>query len=141
METAETKARRIIVVTADTVEDTGIVSFKFIFDADLYKRCGRPPNCFGWVWQTNNNGAFPGPSYCVNVWENGHLNIGGGWDYIAKSDEEKEREKKIHRDLNDALPSCCLLMTSKIFEWWKGHAKEYEIVYEHIHHEGSLRTN
>ncbi len=56
-------------------------------------------------------------------------------------DNPTEADKKWIQKINDSLISCCLLMTAAVFEWWKGHAEKYGIEYEHVHHDGSLKTS
>ena len=122
----------IYIITADKVADTGTVSFKFLFDAELPESMKleaiRLP--WGYVWVPDRRD----PSYSYNVWRSGNLIVGGGW---TRHDDEKWQ-----REVLDALPSCTLLMTTEVFEWFKTNILDkFGRTYQRHHVEKILATS
>ncbi len=126
--------RKIVVVTADCVEDTGIVSFKFMIDADLYKKMKVVPSNWGWLWKSDSEG------YSINVFGSKGLIMGGGWDF-CENDVPKPNLTRWHKEMLDGIPSCAILMTQAVFEWWEPFAKEFGVEFTHVHHNGFLKTS
>lgn len=128
--------RNIVVVTADAVEDTGTVSFKFMIDADIRSKIHQvPPQMWGWVWK-------PDPQHddglVINVFKGGSgISMSGP----LNNETEGNYSESFFQEVWDSIPSCCILMTTTIFEWFKEAAKKYGLEFTHIHHEGFLKTS
>ena len=99
--------RRILVITADAVKETGTVSFRFMIDADPERKLSPMPQKYGWVWWRRDE-----DSRSFNVFESGKgLVVGGG--FAGHDTPEWEKEQL------DAIPSCTLLMDIDVLPWWK----------------------
>jgi len=122
------ETRDILVITADAVKETGIISFKFMIDADPGRKLHLMPQLFGYVWRTDND------SYSFNIFEGGKgLAVGGGFG----PSNIPEWEKRII----DAIPSCTLLMDIDLLPWWQELAKRNDLVFRHHHFTGILKTS
>lgn len=142
----ETEKRRIFVVSANRVYETGTISFMFMVKCGYPDRRTKPmPQNYGWIWTDRSDGGHP-----INVFEGGKgLIMGGGWDAeIDPEDyEPEERAEKVARDkewrksMIDAIPSCTLLMDKQTFEWWKKMCSEFQVEFEHYHFDGDLETS
>jgi len=125
---SETK-RRILVITADFVEDTGTVSYGFMLDCEPPDELARRmPQAFGYI-RAVRDGGRP-----INVFEGGQgLLFGGGW--IDGDGDEREKM------MLDKVPSCTLLMSAATFEWWEAMCARHGVEFEHHHFKGGLRTS
>ena len=91
--------REILVITGKAVKYTGIISFKFMIDADPDGKLHPMPQKWGFVWKPKSSED----SYSFNVFEgNKGMIVGGGW--TSQDTFEWAQE------MLDALPSCTLLM-------------------------------
>jgi len=118
--------RRILVITADFVEPTGTVSFKFMVDCQ-YPEVHNMPRPFGFVG--SDHGDHP-----INVFEGGRgLLMGGGWTGSDTDEWAKE--------MLDGVPSCTLLMSTETLEWWKELCAKHGVEFEHHHFKGGLKTS
>lgn len=125
-------ADTIYIVTADKIADTGSVSFKFLFDAELPEpmRSEVIQIPWGYVWVPDRRD----PSYSYNVWRSGKFVVGGGW---TKHDDEAWQ-----RVVLSELPSCTLLMTTEVFEWLKVNILDkFGRAYQRHHVEKILATS
>lgn len=129
MSDTKSEARRILVITADAVKDTGTVSFMFMVEANRVKNLNPMPQKYGWVWWRRNDDA-----HSFNVFEGGKgLVVGGGF----ARDDTLEWEK----EMLDALPSCTLLMDIDILPWWRRLTERHGLEFEYHHHVGILSTS
>jgi len=120
--------RDILLITADAVKSTGVVSFKFMIDADPERKLGPMPPKFGWIW-AREDGA-----HAFNVFEGDKgLILGGAWTENSPPDWEKA--------MLDALPSCTLLMDVDLLPWWEALTERHDVEFRHHHHEGILKTS
>jgi len=119
--------RRILVITADCVEDTGRVSFRFKGECEHPDGWRAMPKAFGHVASDRDG------SHSINVFEDGHLAFGGGWS--AEPDEKWDG--KVFAD----MPSCTLLMSAATFEWWETMCARHGVEFERHHFNGGLRTS
>jgi len=122
----ETK-RDILIITADAVKDTGLISFKFMFDADKERKVEMPNN-FGFIRKCNDEGE-----YSFNVFGDGRLISGGGW---TPHDSFEWQETML-----DAIPSCTLLMDIDLLPWWTELTKQHSVEFRHHHFNGILKTS
>jgi len=122
------ETRDILVITADAVKETGIVSFKFMIDADPGRKLHPMPQLFGYVWRVDDDSCF------FNIFEGGKgLVVGGGF---SPSDDPKWE-----REIIDAIPSCTLLMDIDLLPWWQELTKRNNLVFRHHHFAGILKTS
>lgn len=124
------KDRKILVITANRVGDTGSISYKFMLDCKYldFSR-NRMPQMFGRLWRDRIG-------YNLNVFEGGKgLVLGSGWNDSESFDSEFTKEKLDH------IPDCTLLMDKKTFEWWKELCQKYGVQFEHYESPVDLFTS
>lgn len=147
-ETAE--KRRFIVVTADAVEDTGRISYKFMIDADVYSRCTDVPGDWGRVWEPQDRQDREKEVVLINVFGSGGLVMGGPlrekpspnpFGDTRSPEELKAAGDRFLGEFWNSIPSAVLLMTTDTFEWFREAAPTHGVEFEHIHHEGFLKTS
>lgn len=124
--------RKIVVVTADAVEETGTISFKFMIDAKLHDKIDFVPQMWAWVRKAE---AHEGHAMLINVFKGGSGIVMGG-----PLHEDGQREEFL-QDCWNSVPSCTILMTTESFKWFKEAAPKYGMEFEHVHHEGYLKTS
>jgi len=118
--------KTIFCFTADKIGYTGKVSFKYLFDMkpgpdkkEMAVICHVP---FGYLW-------IPEPrdiSYSFNIWQNGSMLVGGGF----MPDDLPEWKK----ELLSNIPSCSLLMTTAVFDWFRENVLEvFDRPYKRYH--------
>ena len=123
----ENGGREILLITAESVQDTGTVSFIFMTEASRETNLRPMPQKFGYVWSREEG------FYSFNVFGGGRLVVGGGWTSQDGDDWEGA--------VFEALPSCTLLMDAKHLPWWKELTAKHGVEFRHHHHEGILTTS
>ncbi len=119
--------RKILVITADFVESTGTISFRFMSDC-RYPEMHDMPRAWGHIWSDGDK------HHSINIFKGGEgLQMGGGWT----DGDTEEWEKKVLAD----MPSCTLLMTTATFKWWEGLCATHGVEFEHHHFVGGLKTS
>jgi hypothetical protein len=128
--TEEQNSRDLLIITADSVKETGWVSFMFMVAADPERKVSpRMPDKFGFISHNRER-----KSHGFNVFEGGKgFVVGGGWT----PNDDPEWEKR----MLDALPSCTLLMDIDVLPWWKELAGRHDVQFRHHHFPGILRTS
>jgi len=120
--------RKILVITADTVEFTGTVTYGFMLECDPPDELARRmPQQWGFVG--DDRGDHP-----INVFRGGAgLVFGGGWTDNDDAAWEKE--------MLDGVPSCTLLMTMSTFGWWEALCARHGVEFERHHFNGGLKAS
>ncbi len=117
--------RKILVITANFVEFTGTISFKFMIECK-YPVSDMPQQAWGFIWSD-------GDGHPINVFNGEGLQMGGGW--TSGDTEEWEKE------MLDNVPSCTLLMATATFEWWEKLCAKHGVEFDRHHFDGGLKTS
>ena len=143
--------RKVVVVTADAVEDTGTISFKFMIDAKLHDLLDCVPQMWAWVWHPSDDRE----AILINVFKGGSgmqvsgplkqkhepILLGDRYQDARSPEEIESAGEKFIQEVWSSIPSCTILMTTTVHEWFKEAAAKYGLEYQHIHHEGFLKTS
>lgn len=128
----EQTKKHIIIVTADKVNDTGTISWKFIFDCEVdYPR--HRDKCNGhWGQITDLLGCrHEKSSVCINIYKDGDFAFGWGNDIVDEAWLLK---------LIQEMPSATLLMKKEYAEQMKAACEKANVDFDYIHFEGEVKT-
>jgi hypothetical protein len=132
---SETKKPKFVIVTANSIIDTGKISFKFIFDSKLDYVKQREISEGRWGHLIDLPGcAHAEPSVTINVFDNKPSSgICFGWGDATVNDAWLIK-------LVQELPSCTLLMKEEYAKMFTATCDVLSIEYLFHHFDGELLT-
>jgi hypothetical protein len=157
----ETKPKRISVITANEIDFTGRVSFKFMFDSGAPHDHTLPFPKWGymsldskssdhldvWEWAKMQRGEEHGQTvgdngvgrWNINLFQPGNEKP----SFIAGFDDDEHRITTLQKLIGDDLPDCVILMHKPLFGPFKAACDglEDKVVLLHHHFEGTLSTS
>jgi hypothetical protein len=148
-------AQRIYAIVAGKVEETGMVSFKFIFSSGApYPEVSQVADVFGVVFLREKSDGYLDPFRLARGeagavgpdgfkrWEMSLFQSGGIGQILGLGlDEDQQEEKMLQANLRDELPDCVLLMDTNTYQRFEPVCKTAGVELSTWCYDGVLRTS